>query len=163
MKNIKLAEVVLNCGATGEKLERSVKLLRLISSKEPKRTLSKRRIPGFGIRPGIDVGCKVTLRGKEAEELVKRLLQAINNQLKWKQVGQGKVSFGIHEYIEVPDLQFQRDIGILGFDVNINLTRPGRRVSLRKIKRAKIPTRHRISKEETIKFMEEKFNVKVIK
>lgn len=161
MRGIKLAEVVLNCGAVGEKLERAVKLLRLVSGKQPIRTLSKHRIPGFGIRPGLEVGCKVTLRGRAALDLLKKLLEALNNQLNLKQVGPGKVSFGIHEYIEVPGLQFQRDMGIMGFDVNLNLMRAGKRVSLKKIKHARIPTRHRITKEETIKFMEENFNTKI--
>jgi large subunit ribosomal protein L5 len=163
MRNIKLAEVVLNCGATGEKLERSVKLLKFVSGKQPIKTLSKRRIPSFGIRPGLEVGCKVTLRGKSALDLIKRLLESINNQLKVKQIGPGKISFGVHEYIQVPGLQFQRDIGIMGFDVNINLMRTGKRVSSRKIKRGRIPARHKISKEETIKFMEKNFNTSIIK
>lgn len=163
MRKIKLAELVLNCGATGEKLEHSIKLLRFVSGKNPIKTLSKHRIPGFGIRPGLEIGCKVTLCGKEAVELIKRLLEAVDHQLKSKQIGPGKVSFGIHEYIEIPGLQFQRDIGMLGFDVNINLMRAGRRVKLKKIKRGKIPARHKITKEETQKFMEENFETKIIK
>ena len=50
----------------------------------------------------------------------------------------------------------------MGLDVTIVFKRTGKRIMLKKIKRSRIPRRHRISKEEIIKFMEEKFNTKFI-
>ena len=50
----------------------------------------------------------------------------------------------------------------MGFDVTIVFRRMGKRVVLKKIKRGRIPVRHRISKEEIIKFMEEKFNTRFV-
>lgn len=162
MRNIRMAELTLNCGATGEKLERAIKLLRMMTSKEPVKTLSKRRIPSFDIRPGLQIGCKVTLRGKEAETLLRRLLEAIGNQLSSRQVGQGQLSFGIHEYIEIPGVQFSREIGILGFDVSVNLARAGSKIAKRKSRKGHIPLRHKITKEETEMFMQTKFNTKIL-
>ena len=162
-RKIKLKNIVLNCGGVAEKLERAVRLLELVSGLKAKKTLSKRRIPSFGIRPGLEIGCKVTISDKKAAELLKRLFPAVNNQINDRQVGNGSAGFGIQEYIEIPGLQFQRNIGIMGFDVAINLARAGFSIKDKKRGRSSIPARHRISKEETIKFIEENFNVKVIR
>ncbi len=161
MRDIKIEKIVLNCGGVGEKLERSVKLLQYLTSEEPKITLSRKRIPTFGTRKGLEIGCKITLRGKRAEELLVRLLNAIENKLSKKQIGSGTVSFGIHEYIEIPGAQFQREIGILGLDTSITLERAGFCVSKRKHARGRIPSRHRITKDETADFMIKKFNTVV--
>ena len=40
----------------------------------------------------------------------------------------------------------------MGFDVCVTLTRPGKRISLRKRAKSKIPKRHRVTLEETLEF-----------
>jgi large subunit ribosomal protein L5 len=57
-------------------------------------------------------------------------------------------------------MEYQRDIGIMGFDVTVVFKRTGRRVGIRKIKQGKIPQRQKISKQEIIKFMEDNFQTK---
>jgi len=54
-------------------------------------------------------------------------------------------------------MEYQRDIGITGLDITVVFKRAGRRVGLRKIKKGKVPSRQKISKEEIIKFMEDNF------
>jgi large subunit ribosomal protein L5 len=88
------------------------------------------------------------------------MLAAIGNTLRRKQVGENTFSFGIEEYIEIPGIEYQRDIDIMGLDVTVVFKRPGRRVSLRKIKRGKVSKRQRISRDEMMKFMEENFGTK---
>jgi len=117
---------------------------------------SHKRIPAFGVRPKLEVGAVVTIR-KDVKEVLKRMLTAIDNKLKKKQISVNNFSFGIKEYIEIPGMEYQRDIGIMGLDVTVVFKRAGRRVGIRKIKTGKIPIRQRISKEEIIKFMEENF------
>ncbi len=159
MREIKIEKVVLSIGGTGEYLERGVKLLRLLTEKEPSRTKASKRIPALGVKPGLEVGAVVTVR-KNKEELLKKFLIAIDGVLKKKQVSENNFSFGIKEYIEIPGIEYHREIGIMGFDITIVFKRAGRRVRLRKIKRGKIPQRQVIKKEEIIKFMEENFEVK---
>ena len=161
MREIKMKDVTLNCGATGEKLDRSFRLLKLISGAEPKKVASTKRIPGFNVNPGLEVGCKVTLKGKKAEELLKRLFESINFKLDEKKFGNGTLNFGIEEYLTISGLQFQRDIGILGFSIAIRLTRAGLTIDERKIKRGRIPKRHKITKEETMDFFRKKFNIEI--
>jgi len=50
----------------------------------------------------------------------------------------------------------------MGLDVTVVFIRSGRRVKLKKVKKGKFPQRQMISKEEIIKFMEEKFNTNFI-
>lgn len=156
MREIKIEKIVLSVGGTAEELEKGFKLLEFLTGKKPAKTRSKKRIPTLGVRPKLEVGAVVTLR-KNFEELLKKLLISIDNTLKKKQVSENNFSFGIKEYIEIPDIEYQRDIGIRGFDVTVAFKRNGRRVKLRKTKKGKIPKRQAITKEEIIKFMEEKF------
>jgi len=157
MRKIKIEKVVLSIGAKGEELEKGVRLLKIITGKKPAKMKSKKRIPALEVRPGLEIGVVVTIR-KNAEDLLKRMLAAIDNSLKRKQVVENQFSFGISEYIDIPGMEFQRDIGIMGLDVTVVLKRTGRRIRMKKIKRGKVSKKQSISKEEIIKFMEEKFN-----
>ena len=159
MRTVKMDKVVLSVGGTAEKLEKGVKLLKLLTNRKPAKMKSSKRIPTFGVRPKLEVGAVVTIR-KDMEGLLRRMLAAIDNQLKKKQISENNFSFGLKEYIEIPGVEFQRDIGIIGFDVTVVFKRTGRRVRLRKMKQGRIPKRQNISKEEIIKFMEENFNTK---
>jgi len=156
MRKIKIEKVVLSIGGTGDGLEKGVKLLGILSEKKPARMKSRKRIPSLGVRPKLEVGVVVTIR-KNPEEFLKKMLAATDNVLKKKQISENTFSFGIKEYIEIPGLEYQRDIGIIGFDVTVVFVRAGRRVKIKKIKKGKIPKRQRISKQEIIKFMEENF------
>lgn len=161
MRELKFEKIVLSVGGIGEDLEKGVKLLKLITGKKPAKMTSRRRIPGFGIRPGLEVGAAVTLR-KDFEELIMRLLAPKDNILRKKSVSENNLSFGIKEYLEIPGAEYQRDIGVRGFDVTLTFKRAGRRVKLKKIKGGKVPRRQRVTPEEIIKFMEEKFNTNFV-
>ncbi len=52
-------------------------------------------------------------------------------------------------------------MGIIGLEAAVTLERPGFRIKRRKIKKAKIPARHRITKEEAIQFVKDKFNLNI--
>ena len=156
MREIKIEKVVLSVSGIAEKLEKGVKLLEFLTKRKPAKLKSKKRIPSLDVRPGLEIGGVVTLR-KNKEIFLKKFLAAIDNVMKKKQISENNFSFGIKEYIEIPGIEYQRDIGIQGFDVTVVFKRTGRRVSLKKIKKGKIPKRQIITKEEIIKFMEDKF------
>ncbi len=161
MRKIKIEKIVLGVGGTGDSLEKGIKLLELISEKKASRRISTKRIPALGVRPKLQVGAMVTIR-KEPEKVLKRMLSAVDNKLKKKQMSENNFSFGIKEYIEIPGMEFQRDIGIMGFDVTVAFKRTGRRVKLRKTKQGKIPKRQAITEEEIIKFMEDNFQTNFV-
>lgn len=157
MREIRIEKVALSFGGTGDDLEKGVKLLNILSGKKPAKMQSKKRIPNWKVRPKLEVGAVVTLR-EGMDEILKKMLSTIDNRLKRKQMSENNFSFGVKEYIEIPGIEYQRDIGIMGFDVTVVFKRSGRRVALRKVKRGRIPRRQIISREEIIKFMEERFN-----
>ena len=158
MRDIKIEKVVLNVGATGDNLEKGVKLLNLITGRKPAKMKSRKRIPSFGVRPNLEVGAVVTIR-KDVNDFLKKMLVAIDNRLRRRQISENNFSFGIKEYIEIPGMYYQRDLGILGFDVTVVFKRAGRRVGIKKTKRGKVSRRQVITKQEIIKFMEENFQV----
>jgi large subunit ribosomal protein L5 len=92
--------------------------------------------------------------------MIARLLPAINNTLKEKQIRTNTVSFGIHEYIEIPGVEYIREVGIMGFEVTAVFERAGKRIERKKVKAGKA-RKLEISPEEIEKFMVDKFKVKI--
>ena len=157
MREIKIEKVVLSIGGKADELEKGVKLLQILTNRKPAKMISRKRIPSWSVRPKLEVGAVVTLR-KDIEEFLNRLLVAKDNTLKKSQISENNFSFGIEEYIEIPGTEYVRELGIRGFDVTVVFKRAGRRVKLRKVKKGRIPKKQVISREEIIKFMEEKFS-----
>ena len=156
MRQIKIEKIVLSVGGTGESLEKGFNIIKILTGKKPAKMRTKKRIPSLEIRPNLEVGAVSTVR-KNPEEFLKKMLAAVDNNLKKSQISENNFSFGIKEYIEIPGIEYQRDIGIVGLDVTVVFKRAGRRVGLKKIKKGKVSRRQKITKEEIIKFMEENF------
>lgn len=165
MKRIEIEKMTLNVGAGKDpkKLEKGVLLLKHLTGIEPVKTVTQKRIPTWGLRPGLPIGCKITIRDKKMiKELLARLLKAKNNALQESQYdNEGNISFGIHEYIDVPGVQYNPEVGIMGFQICITLKRPGFRVKNRKVKKSNIKRSHRISREEAVEFMKKEFQTEI--
>ncbi len=162
MRSIKIEKVTLNIGAGKDqsKLEKGLILLNAIAQATPVKTITNKRIQEWGLRPGLPIGCKLTLRKEKAIKILPRLLEAIEHKLAARQFDEnGNVAFGIHEYIEIPGVKYDPKIGIMGLEVCVTLERPGYRIKRRRLMARKIPTRHRIKKEEAIEFMTKNFNI----
>jgi len=162
MKDIRIEKLTLNIGVgkNTDLLKKGTKLLKNLTGLEPVKTVTTKRIPTWGLRPGLPIGCKITLRKAEAAELLKRLLDAKSNQLKPTSFDtRGNVSFGIHEYIDIPGIQYDPEIGIIGLQVCLTLERPGFRIKRRRLGKTKIGNSHQIKKEDAIEYMKTKFNV----
>ena len=156
LRKIRIEKIVLSIGGTADYLEKGVKILQILTEKKPAKMRTTKRVPSLGIRPKLEVGAVSTVR-KNPEEFLKKMLIAIDNTLKKSQISENNFSFGIKEYIEIPGVEYQREIGIIGLDVTVVFKRSGKRVGLKKIKRGRIPKKQHISKNEIIKFMEDKF------
>ncbi len=160
---VKIDKVTLNIGVGqgGEKLENAKALLKKLTGLQPVDTLSKSRNPTWKLRMGDPIGCKVTVRGANAADVLKRVLVAVDNVIKQNSFdNRGNVSFGVKEYIDVSGLKYDPKIGILGFDVCISLAKPGYRVMKRRIKPARIPRKHLVSQKEAQEFMQKQFSIK---
>ena len=157
MRRVTIEKVVVSAGATAEGLVKARKLFELLTQRKAQIIKTRKRIPDFNVRPGLEVGTRVTVRGEAALELLRRLLGAVENTLSTAQVSDNHVSFGIKEYIEIPGIEYQRDIGIRGFNTTIVFARPGLRIKHKKIKAGHVPHRQYVSPAEIIKYMEENF------
>ena len=111
-RKLRIEKVVLSIGGTAEQLEKGVKLLAMITGRKPAKMKSNKRIPTFGVRPKLEVGTVVTMR-KDTMEFLKRMLTAIENKLRKKQISENNFSFGIKEYIEIPGMEYQGVWGVM--------------------------------------------------
>ena len=163
MREIRIEKVTLNigCGEGGEKLERALKLLEKLTGKKPVITKTHKRTT-FGMAKNRPIGAKVTLRKNHAYEFLKRAFKAIDNKLPASCFDEfGNFSFGIKEYIDIPGIKFDPEIGILGMDVCVTLERPGYRVKRKKLKR-KIGKTHVIKKHEAMEWVKKTFGVETV-
>jgi large subunit ribosomal protein L5 len=165
MREIRLEKAVVNIGVgeAGERLLKAEKVLKMITGKKPVRTVAKTTNRDFGIREGMQIGCKVTLRGDEAMEFVKKALYIRDNKMAAYSFDPvGNFSFGIQDYTDFPGMKYDPEIGIFGLDVSAALGRRGKRVQIRRILRTKVPKYQRLTKKEGIEFVKSKFGVEVV-
>lgn len=165
MQNVRLEKVTLNIGSgeAGDKLERAKTLLERLSSRKPVVTLAHARNPTWRIKKGDPVGAKVTLRGKDAGEFLKKAFTAAENKIKATSFDKGGTfSFGVKEYIDFPGAKYDPQLGMMGFDVCVTLTKPGRRVVLRRIGAGRLPRKQRVTREDAMDYVRSTYQAKII-
>jgi len=161
----KVDKVTVNIGVgeAGERLKKAEKVLQDLTGQKPIETLSKTTNKDWGIRKLMPIGCKVTLRGNRAEQFIVEALSTRENKMAdYSFDDEGNLSFGIPDHTLFKSQKYDPNIGIFGMDINITMKRHGYRVKNRRIARRRIPHKHRVKREETMKFFSEKFNVEVI-
>ncbi len=164
MKEIKIDKVTLNigCGDDKQKIERSKKLLEILTNLKPVITRSKRRST-FNVPKGRPLGVKITLRNNEAEEFLKKSIGAVENILRKGQIDiDGNINIGIKEYIEIPGIKYSHDVGLMGIGVSASLIRAGFRIKKRRIQQRLINKNHKLNKEEVCEWLIQKFGVKIV-
>lgn len=165
MKKISLAKVVLNMGVgkSGDAIETAKKALDQISGKKSNSRAAKETQRDWGVRKGEPIGVAVTVRAQDAVELLKRLLEAKGYQLKARSFDAfGNFSFGIREHIDIPGVKYDPQIGILGLDIAVSLTRPGYSIRTRSKHKASVGKSHVISAKEAQGFMAKEFGVNFV-
>jgi large subunit ribosomal protein L5 len=164
MKQIEISKVSVNisAGQVGDDVEKAYNLVEKMTGQEPVRVKSSEEAKSFGLRSGLNVGTSVTLRGEEAREFLEKVLPAADNQISEDAFdGDGNFSFGISEYIDVPGIDYDADIGMKGFEVTVVLERPGYRVKKRDHKPSDIGKDHKVSDEEAKEFVEDQLGAEV--
>ncbi len=162
MQEIRIEKLSLSIGVgqAGDPLDKAVNLLENLTGRKAVQTVTKKRIPTWNVRPGLAIGCLITLR-KGKTEMLKNLLTAAKNRIKRSQFSGRTVTFGVPEYIDIPGARYNPEIGIIGLQVSVTLERPGYRIGRRIIKKDKVGKNSLITTEETINFMKEKFHIEV--
>lgn len=156
MEEVLIDKVVINMGIgeSGERLQRAYNMLEGLVQQKPAVTYAKKTIKNFGIRKGEAIGIKVTLRGDKALKFLQDALTVKEMRLSRKSISDGYFSFGIAEHIDLPGVEYDPDVGIFGMDVCVSLRKRGYRVARRRRRKSKIATSHRVTKQETIRFLE---------
>ena len=152
--------VHMGVGQGGRELANAEEILEDITGQQAVRTQARTTVGEFGIREGDPIGTKVTLREEAADEFLETALELVD--LSASQFDDtGSFSFGVEEHTDFPSQEYDPQIGIYGLDVTVNLVRPGYRVSKRDQKTRSIPSRHRLTPEDSIEFLESEYDVEV--
>ena len=117
MKQIRIEKVTFNIGAGKDQkvLEKGVKLIKNVSGIEPVKTKTMKRLQAWGLRPGLPIGAKITLRKEEALKMIPRILYAKDDKLAESCFDNyGNISFGILEYVDIKDAKYDPEIGMMG-------------------------------------------------
>jgi large subunit ribosomal protein L5 len=155
--------VHVGVGESGQRLVNAETILKEITHQNPVRSIAKKTLPMFGIKKHEPIGTKLTLRGKRAEDFLVIALKATGNSLMQSQFDErGNFSFGIEEHTDFPGMKYDPEIGIFGMDINVALKRAGYRIAKRRIAKRKLPARQKLSKAETIEYVQKKFGVDIL-
>ena len=165
MRDVYVEKVVVNIGVgeAGERLVKAQKVLEMVTGQKSVQTISKTINRDLGIRKGMPLGCKVTLRGEAAEEFIERALPIREMRVPvYSFDKEGNMSFGITDYTDFDGMKYDPEIGIFGMDISVVLRRPGNRITKRALLKRRVPKDHRVDRDEAIQYMKDKFKVEVV-
>jgi len=165
MRDLRVEKVVVNIGVgeAGERLAKAEKVLEMVTKQKPVETLSKTVNRDLGIREGMPLGCKVTLRGDSAVDFVKQALSIREMRVpEYSFDKEGNMSFGISDYTDFEGMKYDPEIGIFGMDISVVLRRPGNRITQRALLKRRIPKSHRVARDEAIQYMKDNFQIEVV-
>ena len=125
----KMDKIVVNMGVGEAKenakvLESAVSDLQTITGQKPIITKAKKSIANFKIREGMNIGCKVTLRGDKMYEFMDRLINLSLPRVRdFRGVnpnafdGRGNYALGIREQLIFPEIEYDKIDKVRGMDI----------------------------------------------
>ena len=118
--NMGLGEAIQNPKA----LDAAVADLTAISGQKPIITKAKKSNAAFKLRQGMNIGCKVTLRGERMYEFVDKLISAAIPRVRdFKGVsakafdGRGNYTLGLKEQLIFPEIEYDKIDRLRGMEV----------------------------------------------
>ncbi len=130
----KIEKVVINMGVgeatqNPDALEAAVADLTRIAGQKPVVTRAKRSISAFKVREGMNVGCKVTLRGKRMYDFLEKLFNVVLPRVRdFRGMspdgfdGRGNYSMGLKEQLIFPEIDYDQVTKIRGMNITITTT-----------------------------------------
>jgi len=130
----RISKITVNMGvgeAVADKkvMDAAVADLIKITGQKPLITKSCKAIASFKIRAGLQIGAKVTLRGKRMYEFLDRLISIAMPRIRdFRGMsprafdGQGNYSLGVKEQIIFPEIQYDQIDQVRGMDITITTT-----------------------------------------
>jgi large subunit ribosomal protein L5 len=130
----RLQKITVNMGvgsAVQDKkhLEEAAKALEQITGQKPVLTTARKSIAGFRLREGMQIGCKVTLRGARMYEFLDRLISiALPRVRDFRGLnpnafdGHGNYSLGLSEQLVFPELNPDKFSRVQGMNITITIS-----------------------------------------
>jgi large subunit ribosomal protein L5 len=130
----RLEKIVVNIGvgdasSNAKFIEDSVKELTQITGQKPVITKAKKSIATFKIREGMNIGCKVTLRGQRMFDFYDKLISiALPRTRDFRGIsktgfdGRGNYTLGVREQLIFPEINYEQVSRVRGMDVVIVTT-----------------------------------------
>lgn len=125
----KLDKVVINMGVgdareNSKAVESAANDLGLITGQKPVITKARKSVATFKVREGMNIGCKVTIRGSKMYEFVDRLFNAALPRVRdFRGInpnsfdGRGNYALGIKEQLIFPEIDYDKIDKIRGMDI----------------------------------------------
>jgi large subunit ribosomal protein L5 len=125
----KIDKVVINIGVGEAKdnakaLEAAANDLTIITGQKAVLTKAKKSVSNFKLREGMNIGCKVTLRGERMYEFIERLFcVALPRVRDFRGInansfdGRGNYGFGIKEQLIFPEIEYDKVEKLRGMDI----------------------------------------------
>ena len=125
----KLEKIVINMGVgdvreNAKALEGAIKDMETITGQKAVVTKAKKAIATFKIRQGMNIGCKVTLRGEKMYTFLDKFISvALPRVRDFRGInpnsfdGRGNYSMGVKEQLIFPEIEYDKVDKIRGMDI----------------------------------------------
>ncbi len=130
----RLEKIVINSGLgdvkdNAKSFQLAVEELKAISGQKPLVTQAKKSVANFKVRTGMNVGAKVTLRGKRMYEFMDKLISiALPRVRDFRGIpsnsfdGRGNYTMGVKEQLIFPEIVYDQVEKTRGFDITFVTT-----------------------------------------
>ena len=130
----RLEKIVLNMGVGEVKdnpkaIENAARDMALIAGQRPVITKAKKSVSAFKLREGMNIGCKVTLRGEKMYEFLDKLISVSLPRVRdFRGInpnsfdGRGNYALGAKEQLIFPEIDYDKIDKIRGMDIIIVTT-----------------------------------------
>ena len=125
----KLEKIVINMGVgdatqNSKLIEGAVNDLTKITGQKPVVTKARKSIPGFHVREGQSIGCKVTLRGENMYSFMDKLISVSLPQVRdFRGInpksfdGKGNYTLGLKEQLIFAEIDYDDVVKVRGMDI----------------------------------------------
>src|SRR5262245_11689868 len=130
----RLTKIVVNMGVGAasqdrKRLEEATRHLATITGQKPLVTKAKKAISAFRLRQGMEIGCKVTLRGRRMYEFLDRLISlALPRVRDFRGLspkafdGHGNYTLGLSEQLVFPEIEADKVTHTQGMHISLVTT-----------------------------------------